>query len=85
MTVEVKTRPGHPSSMSQRIADRLRNSGEGAMPDEHTVHGSGPTRTHTNVHHAGHYTQPNTQAKPTSDSRVDVHPDSTRQTTGGNG
>jgi hypothetical protein len=65
MAVEVKTHPSHPKSMSQRVANRLRNSGDGAMPDEHAVHGSGPTRTHTNIHHAGHYTQPGTAAKPT--------------------
>jgi len=84
MTVEVKTRPDHPSSMSQRIADRLRNSGDGSNPNEHSVQGSGPTRVHHNIHHAGHYTQPNTQAKPT-DGHVDVHSRSTSQQSGGNG
>jgi hypothetical protein len=83
MSVEVKTHPAHPSSMTQRIADRLKNSGEGAMPDEHIVRGSGPTRTHTNVHHAGHYTQPNTQAKPT-DGRVADNQAAKTQTSGGN-
>jgi len=65
MAVEVRQN----KSTEQKIADRLRNSGEGSNPNVHTVHGEGPTRTHTNVHHAGHYTQPNTQAKPT-DGRV---------------
>jgi hypothetical protein len=84
MTVEVKTHPSHPASMTQRIADRLKNSGEGAMPDEHTVHGSGPTRTHTNLHPAGHYTQPGTQAKPT-DGRVADNPSAKSQRSGGAG
>jgi hypothetical protein len=35
------------------------------MPNVHAKHGEGPLRTHTNIHHAGHYVQPNTQAKPT--------------------
>jgi hypothetical protein len=37
--------------MAQRIADRLKNSGEGAGPDVTVTKGSGPTRTHTNIHH----------------------------------
>jgi hypothetical protein len=32
-----------------RIANRLRNSG-GDGADHHAVHGTGPTRTHTNIH-----------------------------------
>ena len=39
-------------SMEQRIADRLRNSG-GEEVDHHAVHGTGPTRTHTNIHLRG--------------------------------
>jgi hypothetical protein len=57
-------------SMEKRVADRLRNSGEGSNPNVHTKHGEGPLRTHTNIHHSGHYVQPNTQAKPT-DGTVD--------------
>jgi len=83
MTVQVKTHPAHPSSMSQRVADRLKNSGEGANPDEHTVHGTSPNRTHTNIHHAGHYTQPNTAAKPT-EGQVASNPGAKTQGTGGN-
>jgi hypothetical protein len=41
-------------SMEQRVADRLRNSGFGANPNQTTVHGTGPTRTHTNIFHGGH-------------------------------
>jgi hypothetical protein len=37
-------------SMEQRIADRLKNSGDAANADHSVVHGTGPTRTHTNIH-----------------------------------
>jgi hypothetical protein len=62
-------------SMEKRIADRLRNSGEGSDPNIHTRHGEGPTRVHHNIHHAGHYVQPGTQAKET-DGKVSVHDES---------
>jgi hypothetical protein len=52
-------------STEQKIAERLRNSGEGSNPNVHTQHGTGAQRVHHNIHHAGHYVQPNTQAKPT--------------------
>jgi hypothetical protein len=39
-------------SMDQRVADRLRNSGDAAHADHHNVHGTGPTRAHTNIHHS---------------------------------
>jgi len=39
-------------SMDQRIADRLKNSGDVAHADHHAVHGTGPTRAHTNIHHS---------------------------------
>jgi len=81
MTVEVR----QAKSTEQKIADRLRNSGEGSNPNVHTVHGEGPTRTHTNVHHSGHYVQPNTQAKPTSDGRVAENPGAKSQSTGAAG
>jgi hypothetical protein len=79
MSVEVK----QAKSTAEKIADRLRNSGDGSNPNVHTVHGEGPTRVHHNIHHSGHYVQPNTQAKPT-DGHVDVHPGSTSQGNGGN-
>jgi len=75
MSVEVK----QAQSTEQKIADRLRNSGEGSNPNVHTVHGTGPLRVHHNIHHAGHYVQPNTQAKPTDDGHVDVDPRTTSQ------
>jgi hypothetical protein len=62
-------------SMERRIADRLRNSGEGSDPNIHTKHGEGPTRVHHNIHHSGHYVQPGTAAKETS-GKVDVHNES---------
>jgi hypothetical protein len=39
-------------SMAQRIADRLKNSGDAAHADHHAVHGTGPERAHTNIHHS---------------------------------
>jgi hypothetical protein len=38
-------------SMEQRIADRLKTSGDVAHSDVHAVHGTGPTRAHTHIHH----------------------------------
>ena len=35
-----------------RIASRLKNSGDVANADHHAVHGTGPTRTHTNIDHS---------------------------------
>jgi hypothetical protein len=37
-------------SMEQRIADRLKTSGDSAHSDHHAVHGTGPTRAHTHIH-----------------------------------
>jgi hypothetical protein len=37
-----------------RIASRLRNSGDTKNADHSVVHGTGPTRAHTNVHLSGH-------------------------------
>jgi hypothetical protein len=37
-------------SMDQRVADRLKNSGDTDHADHHNVHGTGPTRAHTNIH-----------------------------------
>jgi len=39
-------------SMEQRVADRLKNSGDTAHADVSVVHGAGPTRAHTNIHHS---------------------------------
>jgi hypothetical protein len=38
--------------LDQRIADRLRNSGDTAHADHSVVHGTGPTRAHTNIHYS---------------------------------
>jgi hypothetical protein len=77
MTAEVK----QAKSTEQKIADRLRSSGEGSNPNVHTVHGTGPTRVHHHVHYSGHFVQPNTQAKET-DGRVMSHAESKKQTSG---
>jgi hypothetical protein len=47
-------------TMEQRIANRLRNSGDGTNPNVRAVHGTGPTRTHTNIHHAAKQNAPPT-------------------------
>ena len=39
-------------SMEQRVADRLKNSGDTANAQHSVVHGTGPTRTYTNIHHS---------------------------------
>jgi hypothetical protein len=39
-------------SMDRRVADRLKNSGDAAHADHSVVHGTGPTRAHTNIHHS---------------------------------
>ena len=41
----------------QRIARRLRNSGEGAEPDHVVQNGEGPTRAFTNIHETGNAKQ----------------------------
>jgi hypothetical protein len=54
MAQEVKYNANHHAGATPeaRIANRLRNSGgEGA--DHHAVHGTGPTRTHSNIHNSG--------------------------------
>jgi hypothetical protein len=49
---EVKTRADHPSSMAERIAKRLRNSG-GEEADITTKTGDGPQRVFHNIHNPG--------------------------------
>jgi len=39
-------------SMEQRVADRLKTSGDVAHADVHAVHGTGPTRAHNHIHHS---------------------------------
>ncbi len=48
--MEVKYRGPSPE---ERIAARLRNSGDARHADVVAQHGEGPTRTFTNVHHYG--------------------------------
>jgi len=50
--VEIKTSGDHPASMAERIANRLRNSGDVHHADHVATHGTGPTRTNTNIHHS---------------------------------
>lgn len=54
MTQEVKYDRSHHAGATPeaRIANRLKNSG-GEEADHHAVHGTGPTRTHTNIHNPG--------------------------------
>ncbi len=62
--VEEVYRPHHAGNGPEaRIASRLKNSGAGAKPNHMAKHGDGPTRTHTNVHSAGHYVDPSTAAQ----------------------
>jgi hypothetical protein len=49
-------------SMEQRIADRLKTSGD-PRAEIVTKQGEGPTRVFHHVHHSGHVVQPNTAAK----------------------
>jgi hypothetical protein len=52
------TSKGQPSSMAERIAKRLRNSGDVKHADVSTSHGTGPTRTYTQIHHSGNHVAP---------------------------
>jgi hypothetical protein len=52
------TSKDHPSSMAERVAKRLRNSGDVKHADVSTTHGTGPTRTHTQIHHSANHVQP---------------------------
>lgn len=52
MAQEIKTHRDHPSSMADRIAKRLRNSG-GEEADVVTKTGDGPTRVFHNIHNPG--------------------------------
>jgi hypothetical protein len=57
--MEVKYNTSHHAGATPeaRIANRLRNSGNAAEADHSVVHGTGPTRTHTNVHEKGNVMQ----------------------------
>ena len=58
-------------SMEERIKDRQRNSGEGAKPNTIVKTGDSDRRTFHNIHNAGHYIQPNTEAKSTDGDVAD--------------
>jgi hypothetical protein len=68
-------------SMEQRIADRLKPSGD-PRADHHAVHGTGPTRAHTFVHHSGHVVQPGTAAQESGPQEQRHHDVATTQTVG---
>jgi hypothetical protein len=55
MAQEVKYNTSHHAGASPeaRIANRLKNSGDTKNADHSVVHGSGPTRTWSNVHNPG--------------------------------
>jgi hypothetical protein len=44
-------------SDEQRIANRLKPSNDLETANAHSVHGTGPTRTHTTIHRSGHQHQ----------------------------
>jgi hypothetical protein len=50
--VEIKTRSDQPSSMAERIANRLKNSG-GEEADHTVKTGDGPNRVFHNIHNPG--------------------------------
>ena len=78
MSVEVKTSGDHPASMAERIAKRLRSSGD-PRADYHKQMGDGPTRTHTHGFLSGHVIQPNTQAEESGDPQSQRHHDEATQ------
>jgi hypothetical protein len=80
MAVEVKTSGDHPASMEERIAKRLRSSGD-PRADYHKQMGDGPTRTHTHGFHSGHVVQPGTAAKEGGPQEQAHHHEATQQTT----
>ena len=53
MDDKLKTSPNHPSSMEQRVKDRLKPSAGAGAGDEQVTTGSGPTRATTTIHHGG--------------------------------
>jgi hypothetical protein len=67
-------------SMEQRIADRLKPSGD-PRADHHAVHGTGPTRAHTFVHHAGHVYDKSTAIQPNDGLTQRGHDSASHQTT----
>jgi hypothetical protein len=58
--VEVKYNPSHHAGATPeaRIANRLKNSGDTKNADHVATHGTGPTRTNTNIHHSANHVSP---------------------------
>jgi hypothetical protein len=81
MAVEVKTSGDHPASMEERIAKRLRSSGD-PRADYIKQMGSGPTRTFTHGHHSGHVVQPGTAARESGPMEQHRHDPATTQGVG---
>jgi hypothetical protein len=54
----IKTSPDHPSSMAQRIADRLKPSAGKDSGDVQVTQGNSPNRTITTVHHSANHAKP---------------------------
>jgi hypothetical protein len=82
---EVKYNKSHHAggTPEARIANRLRNSGEGSKPNVHTQHGTGPQRAHHNIHHSGHYVDPSTAARESGPQEQRHHDSATTQSVGG--
>jgi hypothetical protein len=77
MAVEVKLSG---KSMEQRIADRLKSSGD-PRAEVVTKHGEGPTRVFHHVHNSGHVVQPGTAAKESGPQEQRHHGSATTQQT----
>jgi hypothetical protein len=75
MSVEVKLTG---KSMEQRVADRLKPSGD-PRAEHHTVQGSGPTRVHHFIHNAGHVVFTETRARETGPQEQRHHDAATTQ------
>jgi hypothetical protein len=54
MACEIKYNTSHHAggTPEARIANRLKNSGDTKNADHSVIHGTGPTRTATNIHHS---------------------------------
>ena len=78
MSVEVK-RSG--KSMEQRIADRLKPSGD-PRAEHHTQQGDGPTRVHHFIHNAGHVVFSETRARESGPQEQRHHDSATTQSVG---
>ncbi len=80
MSVEVKTCGDHPASMADRVAKRLRPSGD-PRADYHKQVGEGPTRAHTFGHYSGHVVLPGTAAHECGPQEQRHADEATQQTT----